>query len=332
MEERKKDHIDLALDSRTLQDTLDKRFNYEPLLNAHPSGEDEPFHFLGKQCRLPLWVSSMTGGTKMAGTINRNLARACNEFGLGMGLGSCRILLDDETYFEDFNMRPIIGDKYPFYANLGVAQVEELISTGQTNKISKLIEKLKADGLIIHVNPIQEFCQPEGDRFQKAPIDTIKNLLELADYPLIVKEVGQGMGPQSLKALMQLPLEAIEFAAYGGTNFAMVELIRSEKTPKEIYKPLTYVGQGAEDMVDSVNLILETEKDIKCNQLIVSGGISNFLDGYYLINKSKLPAIYGQASAFLRHAMWEYGELKDYIEHQVNGLRLAKAYLTIKEE
>ena len=78
MEERKKDHIDLALNSRTLKDTLDKRFNYEPLLNAHPSGEDEPFTFLGKQQRVPLWVSSMTGGTKLAGNINRNLARACN--------------------------------------------------------------------------------------------------------------------------------------------------------------------------------------------------------------------------------------------------------------
>ncbi len=52
-----------------------------------------------------MWVSSMTGGTKLAGTINRNLAMACNEFGMGMGLGSCRIIMDDDTYFEDFNMR-----------------------------------------------------------------------------------------------------------------------------------------------------------------------------------------------------------------------------------
>ena len=77
----------------------------------------------------------------MAGTINRNLARACNEFGMGMGLGSCRIIMDDETYFEDFNMRPIIGKESPFYANLGVAQVEELLEANQSSRINELIEK-----------------------------------------------------------------------------------------------------------------------------------------------------------------------------------------------
>ncbi len=196
----------------------------------------------------------MTGGTKMAGIINRNLARACNEFGMGMGLGSCRIIMDDDTYFEDFNMRPIIGDDYPLYANLGVAQVEELLAEGQPERMQKLIDKLKADGLVIHVNPLQEFCQPEGDRFEKPPVETMQELLELADYPVIVKEVGQGMGPESLKALLKLPIEAIEFAAYGGTNFTLVELLRSESVPREFYRPIAYVGHTASEMVDSIKL------------------------------------------------------------------------------
>jgi len=332
MEERKKDHIELALDSRTLLDTLDRRFNYEPLLSAHPSGDDTPINILGKQQKVPLWVSSMTGGTKMAGIINRNLARACNEFGMGMGLGSCRIIMDDETYFEDFNMRPIIGDDYPLYANLGVAQVEEFISEGKTDRISELIDKLKADGLVIHVNPLQEFCQPEGNRFRKLPIDTIKEFLEKIDYPVIVKEVGQGMGPESLKALLKLPVQAIEFAAYGGTNFAMLELLRSDSTAREFYQPLAYVGNTATDMVKTINHLVETEVCLKCPQLIISGGISDFLDGYYLINKSKLPAIYGQASAFLRHARGDYDKLREYINYQVRGLQLAKAYLSLKDD
>lgn len=332
MEERKKDHIDLALDSRTLLDSLDRRFNYEPLLSAHPSGEDEPFSFLGKKLRVPLWVSSMTGGTKMAGIINRNLARACNEFGMGMGLGSCRIIMDDKTYFEDFNMRPVIGDDYPFYANLGIAQVEEFIEADQTGRIRELLDELNADGLVVHVNPIQEWCQPEGDRIRNAPIDTIREILARADYPVIVKEVGQGMGPQSLKALLKLPIEAIEFAAYGGTNFALVELLRGSAESREFYTPITRVGHSAEEMTETINALVESEPDIRCRQIIISGGIQSFLDGYYLISKSKIPAIYGQASGFLRHARGDYETLRQYIRHTVSGLQMARRYLTLKED
>jgi len=332
MEERKKDHIDLALDSQTLPDSLDRRFNYEPLLKAHPTGDAEPFDFLGKKQKVPLWVSSMTGGTKMAGIINRNLARACNEFGMGMGLGSCRIIMDDLTYFEDFNMRPVIGDEYPFYANLGIAQVEEFLAEGKAERIQELLEKLRADGLVIHVNPIQEWCQPEGDHISRVPIETIKELLELADYPLIVKEVGQGLGPESLMSLLKLPLEAIEFAAYGGTNFSLVELLRTESRTKEFYEPLTRVGHDAEEMINIINHYHQTGVEIKCQQLIISGGIRSYLDGYYLINKSKLPAIYGQASGFLRHARGDYETLREYVSHQVKGLQMAGAYLTLKED
>jgi isopentenyl-diphosphate delta-isomerase len=332
MEERKKDHIDLALDSQISPDFLDKRFNYEPLLNAHPSGDGEAFDFLGKKLKVPLWVSSMTGGTKMAGTINRNLARACNEFGMGMGLGSCRIILEDDSCFEDFNMRCIIGEEYPLFVNLGIVQIEDLLAGKKTNRIAELLDKLQADGLVIHVNPIHEWCQPEGDRIKRIPIQTIKEFLELVDYPVIVKEVGQGMGPESLKSLLKLPLEAIEFAAYGGTNFPLIELSRAESHSKEFYQPLVHVGHDAEEMVKMINHHMETGAEINCRQLIISGGIKSFLDGYYLINKSKLPAIYGHAGNFLRHASEDYNALREYVSHQVKGLQLASAYLSLKEE
>ncbi len=85
-------------------------------------------------------------------------------------------------------------------------------------------------------------------------------------------------------------------------------------------------------MVQTLNYLFETEVCIKCPQLIISGGISNFLDGYYLINKSRLPAIYGQASSFLRYARGDYDKLQEYINYQVKGLQLAEAYLTLKED
>ena len=173
MEDRKKDHIELAFQSQTLLHSLDKRFDYEPMLAAHPHGVMPPISFLGKQMKVPLWVSSMTGGTRLASTVNRNLAQACHEFGMGMGLGSCRILLDDATHFVDFDQRDTIGDDLPFYANLGICQIEQLIEMNQVDKIIALVDRLRANGLIIHVNPMQEWFQPEGDILRSAPLEKI---------------------------------------------------------------------------------------------------------------------------------------------------------------
>ncbi len=330
LESRKKDHIDLAFKSQTGRFEIDERFNYEPMLAAHPAGGIEPFTFLGRKHNIPMWVSSMTGGTKMAGTINRNLARACREFGMGMGLGSCRIILDNDTYFEDFNMRPVIGPDMPLWANLGIAQIEELLDENKTALADELVKKLQADGLIIHVNPMQEWFQPEGDVLKYPPLETIKKFMDGFPHPLIVKEVGQGIGPESLKAMLQLPLQAIEFAAFGGTNFARVELLRDEHADASLFEPMSYIGEDALTMVEHVNSIIADETPV-CKELIISGGVKNFLDGYYLVKKSKLPAIYGMASTFLKHATEDYEQLRKFIEGQVHGLEMAYAYLTVKK-
>ena len=329
---RKQDHIELAFQSQVDEGKLDSRFYYEPLLSGHPKENAlNPFQFLGKKLNAPIWVSSMTGGTEWAKTINQNLARACNEFGMGMGLGSCRSLIYNDETLSDFDVRSIIGEDLPLYANLGIAQLEQLIKQNELFLINSLLNKLKADGLIIHINPLQEWLQPEGDRFEIAPIETIKTIVEYADFPIIVKEVGQGMGYESLKALFQLPLEAIDFAANGGTNFAKLELLRSDKKKQDIYSKLALVGHSAEDMVDMTNQIIEElgEKR-KCNQVIISGGIRSFLDGYYVINKLPLPSVYGQASGFLKHARGSYEELRDYVDAQIQGLQLANAFLKLR--
>ncbi len=330
MSDRKLDHIELALKSQTASVEEDKRFIYEPLLSGHPTGLS-PFEFLGKTLRTPIWVSSMTGGTQLAKKINENIARVCKDFGMGMGLGSCRQLLDDDTNFRDFNVRKFIGESLPLYANLGIAQIDILLKENQIDKIRSLLDKLNADGLIIHVNPLQEWFQPEGDAISRSPIEIIEELLNKIEYPLIVKEVGQGMGANSLRRLLQLPVAAVEFGAFGGTNFSLLELLRGEKDEYDIFKPFAYVGQTANQMVDSINTF-SGSIEVKCKQLIISGGIKNFLDGYYLMKKSNLSSVYGQASAVLKHAKISYEELYKYIEYQVKGLELADAYLRINPE
>ena len=168
--DRKREHIQLAFDSRTTVDEQDRRFNYEPMLAAHPENMDLSVELLGKTMRTPIWVSSMTGGTDMARTINLNIARACREFGMGMGLGSCRRLLTDKTHWEDFNLRDEIGDLQPFWANLGISQIEEMVLSKSTQAIVDLVGELQADGLIVHINPLQEWFQPEGNQLKQSPL------------------------------------------------------------------------------------------------------------------------------------------------------------------
>ncbi|MBK8721320.1 MAG: type 2 isopentenyl-diphosphate Delta-isomerase [Saprospiraceae bacterium] len=328
---RKKDHISLAFESQINSKEIDNRFYYEPFLAAHPDNLDLSIDFLGKKMLVPIWISSMTGGTEKAKLINRNLAKNCREFGMGMGLGSCRSLLYSDEYFEDFNVRPIIGSNYPLFANLGVAQVEHLVLKKELHKITTLIDKLQADGLIIHVNPFQEYLQPEGDRFIQSPLQTIENVLEKLSIPIIVKEVGQGFGPQSLRRLLQLPLAAIDFGASGGTNFALLELLRTQEKSESVQMPLTKVGHSAEEMITFVNdLVVELGDKVLCNQIIVSGGIQNFLDGYYCTKKLKLKSVYGQASAFLKYAIHDDDSLSNYTQQHIKGLKLANAYLIPK--
>jgi isopentenyl-diphosphate delta-isomerase len=329
--DRKLEHIKLAMESQTKLTEQDLRFNYEPMLSAHPENTDLSIQFLGKIMRTPIWVSSMTGGTGVARTINGNIARACREFGMGMGLGSCRKILFDKTDWADFDFRDAIGDQ-PFWANLGIAQIEELLASKNIQAVVDLVGELRADGLIAHINPLQEWFQPEGNRLKQSPFQTIQQLLDEVSLKVIVKEVGQGFGPESLRQLMQLPLEAIEFGAYGGTNFSKLEMLRDDPQKLEASLPFAFVGQSASQMVDSVNQILKENPEPVCRQLIISGGIQNALDGYYLTTKSELPAVFGMASAVLKHASESYESLANFLQNQVQALSLAKVYLKINPD
>ncbi|MCF8330925.1 MAG: hypothetical protein K9H84_00585, partial [Bacteroidales bacterium] len=260
MEERKKDHITLALNSVTNAVEKDDRFTYEPVLTAIPKSYTLKQKVAGKTMKYPFWISSMTGGTKMARKINSNLARVAAEFGLGMGLGSCRIILENEKFLPDFDMRKIIGENQPFFANIGIAQLEQMVRDDRISELHDLVSLLKADGMIVHINPMHEFFQMEGDTITMPPLETIRAFLKDTNYPVIAKEVGQGMGKESLRALLKLPLEALEFGAFGGTNFAKVEMMRDNNADNALYKPLAYVGHTAHEMTLMINDITEEEQ------------------------------------------------------------------------
>jgi isopentenyl-diphosphate delta-isomerase len=327
-DERKQDHIKLAFEAVPKEQIDLSNSYYEPLFSAHPSSNESSKEFLGQKFDIPLWVSSMTGGTEKALTINKNLARACKEFGLGMGLGSCRPLLESSERFDDFNMRPLIGDR-PLYTNFGIAQLEDLIDSGDLNKISEITKSLEANGIIIHVNPLQEWAQPEGDVFRHPPIETISRVLDQAKYPIIVKEVGQGFGPRSIDALVKMPLRAIEFAGFGGTNFTMLEHARlpsSDSVNNGLKTKFGSIGHGPEQMIEWANKSLKSN-DVKCNSFIISGGIKDPLTAHVLMNSLKGDSIVGMASELLKYSMGSYEELQNYMVDVKDCFNLAHAYI-----
>ena len=326
---RKEDHIELSDKSQTSFLEIDDRFDYEPLF----FNEDKNYlncDFLGKKMSAPIWISSMTGGGDQAKKINQNLAKVCSEFGLGMGLGSCRALLEDDRSFDDFNIRHIIGDASPMLANLGIAQVQSIIKNGESSKIGSLIGRLKADGIIIHINPLQEFAQPEGDILEFSPIETIIELKKLLKYPIFVKEVGQGIGPQSLKMLVDAKIDGLEFGAFGGTNFTKLELFRNRSSGLD---PLIKIGHSAAEMVGNLNDIFsKMPVDAARPNVIISGGVQSFLDGHYLMKKANFNSIYGQANSLLEYANSSYADLRKYISSQIKGLEFASRYLHLKKD
>jgi len=327
---RKDDHILLAKKSIIDLSKNDSRFYYEPLLSTHPKDFSTlNTSFLGKAVSAPLWVSSMTGGSVNANRVNKQLAEVCRDFGLGMGLGSCRPLLESDKYFDDFNLRPILGDELPLLANIGLAQVEKLNGQKELlNGFIKNLEKLKVDGIFIHINPLQEFLQPEGDRFHFDPIISIKKFSELCPFHLFVKEVGQGMGPGSLLALSEINLSGIEFGAFGGTNFSKLELIRNED--RQNLNPLCQVGHSAEEMIEFIKKIGDSA--FSKQEVIISGGITNFLDAHFLMEKLGRGCFYGMAGKILDELSSGQKALEKFIKYELEGLSFARSYLTLKEE
>jgi isopentenyl-diphosphate delta-isomerase len=334
---RKTHHLEMAESAQVGVGELSHLFDYEPLLRGFPAAADAAelgsLEFGTKKMKAPLWVSSMTGGTGKAGHINRNLALAAKEYGLGLGLGSCRPLMAGDEYFKDFHLRAVAGDEVVIFANFGVAQIEQAIESQGTGKVLEILKRLEVDGVFIHINPLQEWFQEEGDRWFRSPLDIIADFKELADKQglfLGVKEVGQGMGPKSLEALWGMEVDVIEFAAFGGTNFSRLEAMRESKASKlkEILKPagLCFVGHSASEMVRHVNCLIEKKGSV-APRIIISGGVHSSLVGYYLLENLKAAGAFGMAKPFLEYAAQDLDSLFAFVEGQLEQFKMAKRFL-----
>src|SRR4051794_40400720 len=178
----------------------------------------------------------MTGGTAEAAAINARLAQAACEHGLALMLGSGRALLDDPDLLPTYRS----GARPPLLlANLGAAQVR---LPDAPTRAERLIELLGADGLTIHLNPVQEAMQPEGEpEFSGVVTGIAAVVAHLAPLPVLVKEVGFGMDAADVALLRDAGVAAIDVAGAGGTNWALVEGRRDERA-RDVAAPFAALG------------------------------------------------------------------------------------------
>ena len=226
-EARKNRHLDICLND-DVASTLDAGFSSVRLRHeALPEIALEDVvlgtKFLGHSLQAPLIVSSMTGGTQRAGTINRNLARAAQAMGVALGLGSIRAAIENPDLLETYDVRDV-APNVMLFANLGAVQLNYGLDAEAARRAIKAIG---ANGLYLHLNPLQEALQPRGDTNFRGLLPKIADLIRTLDVPVIAKSVGSGIAPSTAQRLFDAGVAAIDVAGAGGTSWARVEGKRS---------------------------------------------------------------------------------------------------------
>jgi isopentenyl-diphosphate Delta-isomerase len=175
--------------------------------------------FLGKRLRAPLLIGAMTGGAELGATINRNLAIAAETLGLGLMLGSQRVMLENPSARASFEVRQLAPNAL-LIGNLGVAQFKKGYSASEAQAA---VELIGADAIAFHTNPLQEALQDGGDTDFSALIPTLERIVPAVGYPVILKEVGHGLSGSVARAVKDVGFAALDVAGAGGTSWAKVE-------------------------------------------------------------------------------------------------------------
>jgi len=173
----------------------------------------------GRTLGAPVFISCMTGGVAEAQAINIQLAQTAQHFRLAVGLGSGRVLLEHPEVLPTFDIRPYAPDCLIF-GNLGAIQLNKGVTVDQCRG---LIDLLRADALVLHLNALQEALQPEGDTEFAGLLEKIEQLCRQIDVPVIAKEVGWGIAPDDVRALIDAGVAAVDVAGAGGTSWSEVE-------------------------------------------------------------------------------------------------------------
>ncbi len=272
--ERKQDHLDIVLQRDVAAKGIRtgfERFFFEhvALPELHLDQIDLGSEFLGKGLQAPLLISSMTGGTSSAHDINLHLAAAAQHLGIAMGVGSQRAALEHPELAWTYQVRKVAPDIL-LLANLGAVQLNYGYGLEQARRAVEMIE---ADGLILHLNPLQEAVQPQGDPDWRGLYDRIEQLVAQLPVPVIVKEVGNGLSAKVAQRLVACGVAAVDVAGAGGTSWSEVEAHRqTDALRKRIAH--AFVGWG----IPTALSLLEIRQVLPDLPLVASGGIRSGIE------------------------------------------------------
>lgn len=271
LEKRKVEHVKIVAQ----KDGMDRRkFYFDEIRLTHRAlpeidlkAIDPSVELMGKKLSFPLLISSMTGGgDKLFKKINTNLAAAAEAEGVAMGVGSQRIFFTEPTAKSSFDLRHVAPTTLLF-SNLGAVQLNEDMTLQHARAV---VQVLKADALVLHLNPLQEAVQPGGDTNFFNLRKKIGEIVQGLEVPVIVKEVGAGISAADAELLIQAGVKTIDVAGTGGTSWSRIEGERSEDPSLgELFQdwgiPTPYALRALAPYRDRITLI-------------ASGGIRSGLD------------------------------------------------------
>ncbi|ABM12991.1 type 2 isopentenyl-diphosphate Delta-isomerase [Mycolicibacterium sp. jd] len=270
LQHRKRRHIDVclteAVDYQSLTTGFERyRLPYNALTQTDLHSVDLSTEFLGSHLRAPVLIGAMTGGAALSGIINRNLAAAAQQLGIGMMLGSQRVMIDDEAAAASFEVRGVAPDIL-LIGNIGLAQLRSSMVPG----LAAALDRVGANGLAVHTNPLQEAMQHDGDTDFSGSIGRLCDVAGAIGYPVVLKEVGHGIGAAAAAELVGCPIAAIDVAGAGGTSWARIEqFVR--------YGDVRYPAL-AEWGVPTAQALTEVRQMLPDVPLVASGGIRTGMD------------------------------------------------------
>lgn len=293
---RKADHIRINLEEEVhsgLTTGLQRyHFVHQALPELDLADVDLSLTLFEKTLRSPILISSMTGGTSQAQEINRVLASAAQQTGIAMGLGSQRAAIEEPELAVTFQVRQVAPDILLF-ANLGAVQLNYGYGIEQCQMAVDMIE---ADGLILHLNALQEAVQPEGDTNFSGLLRKIETVCRSLSVPVIAKEVGWGISKRAARQLAEVGVAAIDVAGAGGTSWTQVEMHRA-KNESDARLAAAFIDWG----IPTAQSILNVKESAPDVAIFASGGLRDGLD---IAKSIALGAtLGGMASPFLKAAV-----------------------------
>ena len=311
IEKRKLRHIRLSLEENVQADIgtgfEDCRLIHRALPEIDLDDVATEIELFGKTLTSPLVVSAITGGTEEAKEINQTLASVVQELGLGIGVGSQRIALEDPSVEHTFS---IVREEAPsamVMANMGCPQLS--LGWG-VEEARRCVEMIDADALVIHMNPLQEAVQVGGDTNYRGVLEKVGELAGKLDVPVVMKETGCGIAYEEAVKLEQAGVVGLELSGTGGTSWAAVEhhIAREEgkRDQEAIGEALWNWG------IPTAVSLVETRKSTGL-KIIASGGIRT---GAEMAKAMALGAdAVGIAGPFLKKAVEGRKALKEHVSN-----------------